>query len=87
MSEATKAFEAANEDCSNVIETFLEPLRLNLELPDYSRLDKPKKPPVPEVGGGNISFWFLSFSASAIPPDHFSFTFLSTNILAFFCRQ
>ena len=49
MCEATKAFEAANEDCSNVIETFLEPLRLNLELPDYSRLDKPKKPPVPEV--------------------------------------
>ncbi len=49
MEESNKAFESANEDCSNVAESFLEPLRLNLEMPDYSRLDKPKKPPVPEV--------------------------------------
>ena len=49
MTEANKSFENASEDCSNVPESHLEPLRLNLELPDYSRLDKPKKPPVPEV--------------------------------------
>ena len=60
MTEATKAFEQANEDCSNVVETFLEPLRLNLELPDYSRLEKPKKPPVPEVGESTIRCFGIS---------------------------
>lgn len=50
MQESIKSFENATDDCSNVPETFLEPLRLNLsDLPDYSRLDKPKKPPVPVV--------------------------------------
>jgi len=49
MTAANEAFESANDDCSNVGENWLEPLRLNLELPDYSRLEKPKRPPVPEV--------------------------------------
>jgi hypothetical protein len=60
MNEANKAFEGANEDCSNVAETWLEPLRLNLELPDYSRLEKPKRPPVPEVSPAYSSNRFRS---------------------------
>ena len=49
MKAAETQFENANEEYSNVTENYLEPLRLNLELPDYSRLEKPRKPPVPEV--------------------------------------
>ncbi len=49
MTLANKQFDNANDDCSNVTDNYLEPLRLNLELPDYTRLEKPRKPPVPEV--------------------------------------
>ncbi len=51
MTEGNDAFDKATDDCSNVPERFLEPLRLNLELPDFARLDKPKPPPVPQVNG------------------------------------
>jgi hypothetical protein len=36
-------------DYSSITDTYLEPLRLNWSVPDYSRLEKPPKPPVPEV--------------------------------------
>ena len=36
-------------DYSSITDTYLEPLRLNLGPPDFSRLEKPPKPPVPEV--------------------------------------
>ena len=36
-------------DYSSITDTYLEPLRLNLTPPEYSRLEKPPKPPVPEV--------------------------------------
>ena len=51
MIEGDKLFENATEDCSNVPESFLEPLRLNLELPDYEKLEQSRKkpPPVPAV--------------------------------------
>ena len=50
MTEGSKQFENASDDCSNVAETYLEPIRLNLEdMPDYARLEKPRRPPVPEV--------------------------------------
>ena len=62
MQESIKSFDNATDDCSNVPETFLEPLRLNLsDLPDYSRLDKPKKPPVPEVSCSENPLSVLSF--------------------------
>ena len=46
-----KAVEAAGDggDYSSITDTYLEPLRLTLSPPDYSRLEKPPKPPVPEV--------------------------------------
>ena len=57
MVESERSFDNACEDCSNVPETFLEPLRLNLDdLPDYSKLDKPRKPPVPEVSIKKMCF-------------------------------
>ena len=45
------AIEAAGDggDYSSITDTYLEPLRLNMGPPDYSRLEKPPKPPVPEV--------------------------------------
>ena len=42
-------------DYSSITDTYLEPLRLNWSAPDYSRLEKPPKPPVPEV---NIYFHY-----------------------------
>ena len=36
-------------DYSSITDTYLEPLRLNLTPPEYSRLEKPPKPPVHEV--------------------------------------
>lgn len=36
-------------DYSSITDTYLEPLRLNLSPPDFSRLEKPLRPPVPEV--------------------------------------
>ena len=53
MNEAMKQFKAyeenENADSSSVTDNFLEPLQLSLEEPDMSRLEKPAKPPVPEV--------------------------------------
>ena len=50
MKEGMRQFENAAEDCSNVADTYLEPLRMDMDhMPDYARLDKPKRPPVPEV--------------------------------------
>lgn len=36
-------------DYSSITDTYLEPLRLNLTPPEYSRLEKPSRPPIPEV--------------------------------------
>ena len=36
-------------DYSSITDTYLEPLRLNLTPPEYSRLEKPVRPPIPEV--------------------------------------
>jgi len=36
-------------DYSSITDTYLEPLRLNLSPPDFSTLEKPLRPPVPEV--------------------------------------
>ena len=43
--------EAAGDggDYSSITDTYLEPLRLNLTPPEYSRLEKPVRPPIPEV--------------------------------------
>ena len=50
MKEGMRQFENAAEDCSNVADTYLEPLRMDMDhMPDYARLDKPKRPPVPEA--------------------------------------
>ena len=50
MNEGMRQFENAAEDCSNVAETYLQPLSMDIDhMPDYARLDKPKRPPVPEV--------------------------------------
>ena len=57
IQEAMKAFENCNEDCSNVGPQYLEPLRLDITLPDFSRLERPAKPPVPEVS----ALYFLNF--------------------------
>ena len=55
MKEGMRQFENAAEDCSNVADTYLEPLRMDMDhMPDYARLDKPKRPPVPEVRKYNI---------------------------------
>ena len=50
MNEATVRFDKvmASEDTTeaqNVPDMFLEPIRLSFEEPDYSRLDKPSRPP------------------------------------------
>ena len=46
-----KILEEAGDggDYSSITDNYLEPLRLNLSPPDYSRFEKPPKPPVPEV--------------------------------------
>ena len=54
MTTALAQFKVVEEagdggDYSSITDTYLEPLRLNLSPPDYSRLEKPPKPPVPEV--------------------------------------
>ena len=52
MEEALRQFAAADEagaDSSSITDNFLEPLNLTFTEPDYSRLEKPAKPPVPEV--------------------------------------
>jgi hypothetical protein len=52
MMEGTKQFDNATDDCSNVGDRYLEPLRMDLDhMPDYAKLEKPKRPPVPEVSG------------------------------------
>ena len=53
MEEALKQFAAAEEsgaDSSYVTDNYLEPLNLSFTEPDYAKLEKPAKPPVPEVG-------------------------------------
>jgi hypothetical protein len=52
MEESLQQFAAADEvgaDSSNITDNYLEPLNLTLTEPDYARLEKPAKPPVPEV--------------------------------------
>ena len=53
IEEALKQFktyqETPNADPSMVPDLYLDPLNLNLEVPDLSRLEKPAKPPVPQV--------------------------------------
>ena len=53
MQEAMKQFKIFDEtpdaDSSTVADLYLDPLHLNLEMPDMSRLEKPAKPPVPQV--------------------------------------
>ena len=54
MSTAVNQFNTLEQagdggDYSSITDTYLEPLRLNLSPPEYSRLEKPPKPPVPEV--------------------------------------
>ncbi len=53
MVEAMKQFKAyeenENADPSSVTDDFLQPLNLSFVEPDMSRLEKPSKPPVPEV--------------------------------------
>ena len=53
MQEAMKQFKTYEEtpdaDSSTVADLYLDPLNLNLEMPDMSRLEKPAKPPVPQV--------------------------------------
>jgi hypothetical protein len=52
MEEALKQFEAADEagaDSSSITDNYLEPLNLSFHEPDYAKLEKPAKPPVPEV--------------------------------------
>ena len=44
----------ASDDASeaqNVPDIYLEPIRISLEEPDYSRLDKPVRPPLPPAAG------------------------------------
>ena len=52
MKEALKQFEAAEAagaDPSNITDNYLDPLNLKFEEPDFAKLEKPPKPPVPEV--------------------------------------
>ena len=53
MEVAMKLFktyeETADADPSMVTDQYLDPLHLMLEMPDMSRLEKPAKPPVPQV--------------------------------------
>ena len=49
MEEAVKQFKLYEENPSSVPELYLEKLNLQLEMPDMSRLEKPAKPPVPQV--------------------------------------
>lgn len=41
--------ETTDADPATVADLYLETLHLTLEMPDMSRLEKPKKPPVPQV--------------------------------------
>jgi hypothetical protein len=52
MEEALKQFADAEEtgaDSSSITDNYLEPLNLSFAEPDYAKLEKPAKPPVPEV--------------------------------------
>ena len=53
MEEAMKQFKTYEEtpdaDSSTVADLYLEILNLHLDMPDMSRLEKPAKPPVPQV--------------------------------------
>ena len=53
MEDAMQQFktyeETADADPSMVTDQYLDPLHLTLEMPDMSRLEKPAKPPVPQV--------------------------------------
>jgi hypothetical protein len=52
MEEALQQFRAADEsgaDSSSITDNYLEPLNLNFNIPDLSKLEKPTKPPLPEV--------------------------------------
>ena len=58
MEEALQQFAAADEagaDSSSITDNFLEPLSLTFTEPDFSRLEKPAKPPVPEVISDNLN--------------------------------
>ena len=69
MEEALRQFAAADEagaDSSSITDNFLEPLNLTFTEPDFSRLEKPAKPPVPEV----ITHWNLSPSSIWIILDY-----------------
>ena len=52
MEEALKQFadaEEAGADSSSITDNYLDPLILSFNEPDYAKLEKPAKPPVPEV--------------------------------------
>ncbi len=52
MEEALQQFAAAEEtgaDSSSITDNYLDPLNLKFSEPDFARLEKPAKPPVPEV--------------------------------------
>ena len=50
-----KQFKVYEENPSSVPELYLETLNLQLEMPDMSRLEKPAKPPVPQVCNHNYT--------------------------------
>ena len=49
MEEGMKQFKLYEDTPSSVPELYLEILDLQLEMPDMARLEKPAKPPVPQV--------------------------------------
>ena len=49
MEEGMKQFKLYEDTPSSVPELYLEILNLQLEMPDMARLEKPAKPPVPQV--------------------------------------
>ncbi len=53
MEEALKQFQnydaTPDADPSMIPDMYLDPLNLHLDMPDMSRLEKPAKPPVPQV--------------------------------------
>ena len=55
MEEGMKQFKVYEENPSSVPELYLETLNLQLEMPDMSRLEKPAKPPVPQVCNHNYT--------------------------------
>ena len=62
MEEGMKQFKLYEDTPSSVPELYLEILNLQLEMPDMARLEKPAKPPVPQV---SIKTYYLKKSYCA----------------------